>query len=88
MATNQGRFVFCFDKLCKKAPFSDEGMRRQLLDRINEIPGVTFDEGVLTKRAKIYLATLTTKEAVEKLKSAAGWLIETINAECRKEASR
>jgi hypothetical protein len=87
MATNQARFVFCFDKLCKKPPFSDEGMRRQLLGRINEIPGVMFDEGVLTKRAKIFFTTLTTKEAVEKVKSAAAWLIDAINAECAKEAS-
>lgn len=83
MAT-QGWFVFRFDWLYKKPPFSDEAVRRQLLAKINEIPGVTFGEDVLTKRARIPFEKLTTGEALEKLKSAVSWLIEKVKAECGK----
>ncbi|MEZ6049921.1 MAG: hypothetical protein R3C02_00805 [Planctomycetaceae bacterium] len=84
MAT-QGWFVFRFDWLFKKPPFSDDAIRRQLLAKINEIPGVTFGEDVLTKRARIPFEKLTTSEALENLKSAVTWLIEQVNAECGKE---
>ena len=85
MAT-QGWFVFRFDWLCKKSPFSDEAIREQLLAKINEIPGVHFDGDVLTKRTRIPFEKLMTSEAVEKLKSAVSWLIEQVKAEHGKEA--
>lgn len=81
MAT-QGWFVFRFDWLYKKPPFTDEAVRRQLLAKINEIPGVTFGQDVLTKRARIPFEKLTTTAAVEKLKSAMSWLIEQVKVEC------
>jgi hypothetical protein len=85
MAT-QGWFVFRFDWLYKKPPFSEEAVRRQLLAKINEIPGVTFSEDILTKRARIPYEKLMTNEAVEKLKSAVTWLIDQVNAESGKGA--
>ena len=85
MAT-QGWFVFRFDWLYKKPPFSEEAVRRQLLAKINEIPGVIFSEDVLTKRARIPYEKLMTNEAVEKLKSAVTWLIDQVNAESGKGA--
>lgn len=77
----QGWFVFRFDWLYRKPPFSNEGVRRQLLARINEIPGVTFGEDVLTRRARIPFEKLTTSKALEKLKSAVAWLIEQVKTE-------
>lgn len=85
MAT-QGWFVFRFDWLYKKPPFSDEAVRRQLLAKINEIPGVNFGENVLTKRAKISFDKLNTSDALEKLKSTVAWLIEQVKTECGKGA--
>ena len=79
MAT-QGWFVFRFDWLCKKPPFNDETVRKQLLAKINEIPGMQFGEDVLKGRARIPFEKLTTAEAVEKLKSAVTWLIEQVNS--------
>ncbi len=84
MAT-QGWFVFGFDWIYKKPPFSDESVRRQLLAKINEIPGVVFGEDVLTKRARIPFEKLTSNEAVEKLKAVMAWLIEQVKIECGKE---
>lgn len=83
MAT-QGWLVFRFDWLYKKPPFSDESVRRQLLAKINEVPGLHFGDNVLTRRARIPLDKLTTLEALEKLKAAVSWLIEQVNAECGK----
>lgn len=79
MAT-PGRFVFCFDWLCKKPPFADESVRQQLLAKINEIPGVHFGTEVLTKRARIPFKQLTTPEATAKLKATITWLIGLINS--------
>jgi hypothetical protein len=78
---SEGWFVFRFDWLYKKPPFNDESVRRQLLAKINEIPGVNFSEDVLTKRARIPFEKLTTNEALQKLKSVLSWLIEQVNAE-------
>jgi len=83
MAT-QGWFVFRFDWLNKIPSFGDEAVRRQLLAKINEIPGVHFGENVLNKRARIPLEKLATNEALEKLKSVVSWLIAQVNAECGK----
>jgi hypothetical protein len=85
MAT-QGWFVFRFDWLYKKPPFSDESVRRQLLAKINEIPGVTFGEELLTTRVRIPMEKLTTSKAQDKLKSALAWLIDQVRAECGNES--
>lgn len=84
MAT-QGWFVFRFDWLYKKPPFSNETVRRQLLGKINEIPGVAFGEDVLTKRARIPFEKLVNGEALKMFKSTVSWLIEQVKAECDKE---
>ena len=86
MAT-QGWFVFRFDWLYKKPPFSDESVRRQLLAKINEIPGVTFGEELLTTRVRIPMEKLTTSKAQDKLKSVLAWLIDQVRAECRREGN-
>ena len=85
MAT-QGWFVFRFDWLYKKPPFSDESVRRQLLAKINEIPGVTFGEELLTTRVRIPMEKLTTSKAQDKLKSALAWLIDQVRTECGNES--
>jgi hypothetical protein len=85
MAT-QGWFVFRFDWLFRKPPFSDQALRRQLLARINMIPGVHFAEDVLTTRARIPFEKLATGEALETLKSVVAWLIDQVKAECEKNA--
>lgn len=84
--TTLGRLVFHFDWLYKKPPFRDVLVRKELLARINEIPGVQFSEDVLTKRARIPLDGLTTSEAVDRLKSAVTWLIEQVKAEIQRTA--
>lgn len=78
--STQGWFVFRFDWLYKKPPFNDEAVLRNMLAKINEIPGVHFDDDVLTKRARILFEKLANPVAIEKLKAAVTWLIEQVKA--------
>lgn len=77
---SQGRFVFRFDWLCKKPPFSDKSVLQELLAKINDIPGVHFGEDVLTKPARIPFQTLTNPVALEKLKATVKWMIDLIKS--------
>lgn len=79
---SQGWFVFRFDWLCRKPPFDDESVRQQLLAKINNIPGVNFDEDVLTKRARIPFEKLTSSEALAQLKVAVSSMLELVAVEC------
>jgi hypothetical protein len=86
MAT-QGWFIFRFDWLSRKPPFSDESLRRDLLKRINEIPGVQFSDDVLTRRTRIPFRVLTNPSAAEKLKETLAWLIEQVKSESASDAA-
>jgi len=81
----QGWLAFRFDWLRKKAPFSDEKLRRALLAKINEIPGVHFGDNVLTTRARVRLNELTHEGATESVKSVLLWMIETIRTKPHQE---
>ena len=52
-----------------------------------EIPGVHFDEDVLTKRARIPFEKLTPPDALKKVKEAMALVIEQVNVECAKSDS-
>lgn len=77
--TTWGRFVFCFDWLCKQPPFDREAVRRELLAKINAIPDVSFDDDVLTDRARIKFETLANPDAMRKLKAAVTWMISRVS---------
>jgi len=74
-----GWVAFRFDSLYKKLAFRKESVRRVLLDKINEIPGVHFGDEVLTKRARVPFDKLNSSEAIEKTKSALAWIIQQIH---------
>ncbi len=76
--STQGRFVFRLDYLGRRFPFSEEKVRRELLNKINGIPEVQFKDDVLNRRARIPFEKLTSKEAMSKLQETVLWLIEQI----------
>jgi len=76
--TTRGTLVFGFDWLHKKPPFDELAVRKLLLQSINEIPGVNFDETVLSKRARIPFDELDSEDAMQKLKAAVTWLVDQI----------
>ena len=75
-----GWFAFRFDWLKRRPEFASEEARRELLAKINEIPGFHFGDEALATKARIHFDQLTTVEAVSKLKSAIAWLIERVKA--------
>ena len=83
MAT-EGWLAFRFDWLSKNPPFNDEAVRKELLSRINQIPGMQFSEDVITKRARVPFEKVTSLEAMEKLKDAVAWLIKQARDEIAK----
>lgn len=78
--TTHGLFVFRFDWLCRRRPFSDTATKRELLAKINQIPGVHVDDNIAMKR--ISLGTLTKSATLEKLKEVLKWLIDKVKIEC------
>jgi hypothetical protein len=85
--TTDGFFVIPLDWLKRKPPFKDESARRELLKRLNEIPGIKFGDEMLAKRVRIPFAQLTNPEATTNLKAAIRWLIEQVNAAFSHDAS-
>jgi hypothetical protein len=53
-----GRLEVQFQMMASKPPFSDLALRRELLARLNEIPGVQFGDEVLERRPSIQLSVL------------------------------
>ena len=62
-------------------------MRIDLLDKINEIPGVHFDDDAINKRARIPFDSLTSPATLEKLKAAMSWLIEQVKLKGASEST-
>lgn len=63
-----------------KAPFSDEGMRRKLLRRLNEIPGIDLPEDVITRRPNIPMSLLTDEAKLRQLLEVFDWVVTEIRA--------
>ena len=78
MATD-GWCVFRLDWLRRKAPFQDEHLRKEFVNRLNEIPGVQLGDEFVSKRIQITLNKLQSEEALDAFKSAVRWLIEQID---------
>ncbi len=73
-----GRLEIQFQWLTRP-PFDDLELRRDFLRRLNEIPGVSFTEDVITRRPSIQLSVLAADPgALQSLKSALDWFCETV----------
>jgi hypothetical protein len=63
-----------------KPPFDSEEKRRELLDRLNAIPGVSLPPDAIGRRPGIPLAVLTDEAALEQLLAVLGWVAEEIQS--------
>lgn len=70
--------VVWFDSLKKKPPFEDPEQRRAVLRKLNEIPGVSFGDDRIEKRAKVRYSVFDNPAALPKAKAALDFIIETI----------
>ncbi len=72
----QGRVVIPFDKMKRQPPFSDAAKRRELLDRLNQVPGISISEKAVDRWAKIPLRLL--KGDPSKLLKVLDWAVAQI----------
>ena len=73
-----GRCEVQFQHLLARPPFDSEQTRLELLQLVNDIPGVSFGPEVITKRPSIPLAVLAgNPRALEQLKAVLRWLADT-----------
>jgi hypothetical protein len=76
-----GRVEVQFQHLKARPPFDDEQTRLELLRRVNEIPGISFTEQMITKRPSIPLALLAADPAAfDEFKRVLEWLERTAAA--------
>lgn len=64
-----------FQHLSRRPPFDDPSMRRELLDRLNEIDGIDLPEAKLALRPSFRLDVLSNNDAVERLAGTLEWLV-------------
>jgi hypothetical protein len=63
-----------------KPPFDNEDLRKELLKRINEIPGVNISQQSIEKGPSIPLKILEGPDSMEKFQSALEWAIQQIKS--------
>ena len=78
-----GTLAFRFDWLKKKPPFDDDMVLRELLSKINAIPGIRnrFGDEVMAV-AKFPLTDTLTIESIEALKCALTFIIDSVKSDC------
>ena len=71
-----GRIEVLFDRMKRETPFSDAGKRRELVSRLNQIPGISIQEKAVDKWAKIPLCDLGSNTG--KLLEVLDWAVKQI----------
>lgn len=69
-----------FQHMAAKPPFDDLALRRDLLARLNRIPGVSLPEAKIDARPSIPLAALADEEHLSEFLSALDWCVEQIRS--------
>jgi uncharacterized protein with ParB-like and HNH nuclease domain len=75
----EGKIETYFYWHSRKPPFTDEGLRLELMERLNRIEGVAIRrEDITNKRPVFSLKLLATDAALNQFKDTYEWMIETI----------
>ena len=69
-----------FDPLSKRAPFDDEDLRLELLDRLNEIPEVNLPRDSISRYPSIPIGTFQEESSFQKLIEVLEWTIQKIKS--------
>jgi hypothetical protein len=83
-----GKLVIGFDWLKKKAPFADDALRKELLNRVNHALNTHFDEKSLNHRLRVPVEKLSDSTALEKLKPVIDWMIDRIRTSNDRTSTR
>jgi hypothetical protein len=74
-----GRFEILFKSLSRRPPFDDAELRRELLRRLNEIPGIALSEEAISRTVSLRLSVLTASpETLESFKGVLKWFCRTV----------
>ena len=71
-----GRLAIQFADLPKRPPFSDEGLRLELLRRLNEVQGVGILSTAITRYPSIRLSALVEPTATRQFLEVLDWILE------------
>lgn len=77
-AWTYGRIEIYFQWLKTKPPFHDESKRKQLLERLNAIAGVSLPEDAITRRPSIPLSLLAPEDKMAQFLKVLDWAISEI----------
>lgn len=76
---SDGQIKIGFDGHSKHPPFDDEELRRELLHRINHVPGMDIPADAINRVPSFRLSVLAeSPEALDTFKSALDWYCETV----------
>lgn len=73
-----GKIELHFQYLRYYAPFDAEEARRELLARVNAIPGINLTEAALTRRPGVQLRQLLAPDAMRQFVATFGWVAERL----------
>lgn len=76
-----GYIEFQFQHLQRRPPFGDEARRRELLGRLNEIPGVRLPADSTDRRPSIPLTVFRDPQALDRLLEALDWVVAQIRGD-------
>lgn len=72
-----------FGQMLRKAPFEDEALRRELLQRLNKIPGVSIPDTKLNVYPGFPISLVTQPAALESLLAVFNWVLDRIRSASR-----
>lgn len=78
MVRTEGRFGFRLRRLCLKPAFSHRDVQIEMLQKINEIPGLNLTEDALRGKPGFKIDLLFDPAALQKFKGAVDWLVYQI----------
>jgi hypothetical protein len=73
-----GYIELFFKYLANKGPFADEALRRDLMARLNDIPGIEVPEAAVAKRPNVSFDRLPDDGSLERFLVVFDWAIEEI----------
>lgn len=75
-----GAVEIYFQWYAGKPPFSEESKRRDMLAKLNRIPGVELPEDSITRRPNISLQTLASEESLHQFLKVMEWYLAEVRA--------
>ncbi len=71
-----GNIEFQFQHMRKWQPFSQAEKQVELLDQLNQIPGISFSSDLITRRPSVSLTIFQDRENLVRLFSVFEWVVE------------